>query len=171
MSASRERPESKHEGVQYMPNAENTSPSPQEDDSSTIYLRTTVEDTGRGIEHEDLCHLFQRFQQGSPKTHVKYGGSGLGLYICKELARLQGGQIGVSTTYGEGSTFAFFLKAKLCESPQAIEHAQKQEKTAQEAKAEANEGKKQIKHILLVEDNLGKHRVIETLMQSETATF
>jgi len=55
--------------------------------------------------------LFERFAQASPKTYKQYGGSGLGLFISRELCELQGGQIGVSSSNKE-TTFTFFVKAK-----------------------------------------------------------
>lgn len=55
--------------------------------------------------------LFQRFSQASPKTYQHYGGSGLGLWISRELCELQGGQIGVSSRDGK-TTFTFFVRAK-----------------------------------------------------------
>ncbi|KAK5189528.1 hypothetical protein LTR16_007964, partial [Cryomyces antarcticus] len=56
--------------------------------------------------------LFLRFSQASPKTYGKYGGSGLGLFISRELTELQGGQIGVHSIAGQGSTFTFYIKAR-----------------------------------------------------------
>ena len=55
--------------------------------------------------------MFQRFSQASPKTYSQYGGSGLGLFISRELCELQGGQIGVSSGNGK-TTFTFFVRAK-----------------------------------------------------------
>jgi len=80
-----------------------------------LYLQLTVQDTGRGLTDEEMAHLFQRFCQASPKTYKQYGGSGLGLFISRELTELQGGQIGVSSKgAGKGSTFAFYVQARKC---------------------------------------------------------
>ena len=89
-----------------------------------IYLEFAVQDTGRGLSPEELGVLFQRFQQASPRTHVQYGGSGLGLFISRELTELQGGEIGVSSESGRGSTFAFYVKCRRCvEAGEAAESA------------------------------------------------
>lgn len=89
-----------------------------------IYLEFAVQDTGRGLSPEELKVLFQRFQQASPRTHVQYGGSGLGLFISRELTELQGGEIGVSSESGKGSTFAFYVKCRRSQEPsEAVEGA------------------------------------------------
>ncbi|QDS76665.1 hypothetical protein FKW77_000128 [Venturia effusa] len=77
-----------------------------------LYLIFSIEDTGCGLSGEEMQRLFRRFGQASPKTHVQYGGSGLGLFICKELTELQGGRIGVTSTPGKGSKFSFYLKVR-----------------------------------------------------------
>ena len=80
-----------------------------------------MKDTGRGLSEDEKTRLFHRFSQANPKTHVRdascfdevfsnklqvqYGGSGLGLYISRELTELQGGEIGVASKAGEGSKF------------------------------------------------------------------
>jgi CheY-like chemotaxis protein len=56
--------------------------------------------------------MFLRFSQASPKTYAQYGGSGLGLFISRELTELQGGQIGVHSVAGQGSTFTFYIKTR-----------------------------------------------------------
>lgn len=84
-----------------------------------IFVQFMVRDTGRGLSKEETAQLFQRFSQASPKTYKQYGGSGLGLFISRELTELQDGQIGVSSKgLGEGSTFAFYVRARQCVSPQ-----------------------------------------------------
>ena len=83
----------------------------------TFFIWFTVTDTGRGIKPEEKTKLFSRFQQASPRTYSKYGGSGLGLFISRELAELQGGEIGIATELDIGSTFAFFVKTRAAASP------------------------------------------------------
>jgi CheY-like chemotaxis protein len=80
-----------------------------------LYLRWEVRDTGCGITENEKKNLFTRFSQASPRTHVQYGGSGLGLFISRQLTELQGGEIGVASEAGVGSTFAFYLKSRRAE--------------------------------------------------------
>ncbi|PVI06725.1 hypothetical protein DM02DRAFT_513872 [Periconia macrospinosa] len=87
-------------------------------DGEEIFLEFAVQDTGRGLSPEEKKVLFQRFSQASPRTHVQYGGSGLGLFISRELTELQGGEIGVSSEAGKGSTFAFYVKCRRSSEPQ-----------------------------------------------------
>ena len=84
------------------------------------YLYFAVQDTGSGLSEDETKVLFHRFSQASPRTHVQYGGSGLGLFISRELVELQGGEIGVSSKSGEGSTFAFYITARRSTAPQEI---------------------------------------------------
>ena len=72
-------------------------------DEGQIYLIFAVQDTGRGLSHKEKTRLFNRFSQANPRTHVEYGGSGLGLFISRELTERQGGEIGVRSVAGEGS--------------------------------------------------------------------
>lgn len=64
-----------------------------------------VVDTGIGMKPEQLGRLFDPFAQGSAAIARQYGGTGLGLSISRRLAELLGGNISVSSTYGEGSEF------------------------------------------------------------------
>ncbi|MBD2325809.1 response regulator [Alkalinema sp. FACHB-956] len=68
-----------------------------------------VRDTGIGIREDQIPHLFERFRQAEGSVNRSYEGTGLGLSLVKELVEMHGGEIQVSSVYGQGSTFAIAL--------------------------------------------------------------
>lgn len=75
-----------------------------------FYLYIAVQDTGPGLTPESLSKLFKRFAQASQETHTVFGGSGLGLFVTRRIVELLHGRIEVSSTYGVGSTFRFYIR-------------------------------------------------------------
>ena len=72
-----------------------------------------VTDTGIGMTPEQLAKLFQAFTQADASTSRKYGGTGLGLVICRRFAQMMGGDVSVDSTLGEGSVFTVRLPARV----------------------------------------------------------
>ncbi len=72
---------------------------------SRVRLRISVSDSGIGIAADKAGTLFQRFTQADASTTRRFGGTGLGLAICKALTEMMGGQVGVNSEFGQGSTF------------------------------------------------------------------
>jgi signal transduction histidine kinase len=75
------------------------------------YVRFTVRDEGLGIPVHERERIFEKFHRLDPDLTGGVGGTGLGLYVCRELVERMGGEIWVRSSGGRGSTFAFELPA------------------------------------------------------------
>ena len=127
----------------------------EEQDDIGLLIRFSVRDTGIGLSLEQQDKLFQSFSQADTSTTRKYGGTGLGLAICKNLAELMGGEIGVTSEPGLGSTFWFTLRAG------RHDESKKNKKSRAELAPKING-----KRILIVDDNENALQILQTMTES-----
>ncbi|MGE3537542.1 MAG: ATP-binding protein [Candidatus Tectimicrobiota bacterium] len=124
-----------------------------------VTLHFAVSDTGIGLTEEARQRLFQAFTQADTSTTRKYGGTGLGLAIAKQLAEMMGGDIGVESTPGVGSTFWFTVRCQTRQAPAGAATGQPPSQPIHEAWAAP------YKHILVVEDNVVNQKVLSQLLR------
>jgi signal transduction histidine kinase/DNA-binding response OmpR family regulator len=106
----------------------------------------SVRDTGIGIKDSEAENLFEDFSQADVSTSRKYGGTGLGLTICKQLVEMMGGSITFSSHYGLGSTFSFCLPLAIGDDNQPYQ---------------INTSHLQEKRILLADDNATFRQIVK----------
>ncbi len=123
----------------------------------TVLVRFAVQDTGIGVQEEEKALLFNRFSQASASTAHNFGGTGLGLTICKQLTELMRGEVGFVSTYGVGSIF--FAVVPMQSVPENYEPL---EPIAASQTAQLPEGI----HILVAEDNEINQEVIDALLDN-----
>lgn len=132
-----------------------------EENDKEILLRFEVQDTGIGIAADKINTLFDAFMQADASTTREYGGTGLGLVITKRIAQLMGGDAGVESQLGKGSTFWFTARFKLGLAPDCEERL-----------SQTNDAEMKLKYhyrgvlILLVEDNAINSEVAVELLNS-----
>ena len=127
-----------------------------EENEKNLLMRFEVQDTGIGLTPEQKNKLFQSFQQADSSTARKYGGTGLGLTISKQLALLMGGEVGVESEYGQGSTFWFTSRLRRVSENEIV----KQQQTIS-FDCKSLEGLT----ILLAEDNLFNQQIGKEMLE------
>ncbi len=123
---------------------------------TSIQLRTTVQDTGIGIDAEARSRLFQSFSQADNSITRRFGGTGLGLAISKALAERMGGEIGVESSPRAGSSFTFTVMFGVPLTTRA-----ETRKSALQEPGEEFAGK----HVLIAEDNAINFQIIERVLR------
>ncbi len=122
-------------------------------------LLLAVEDTGTGMSPETLDRIFNRYEQADGSISKRFGGTGLGLYISRNLAELMEGDIKVSSRLGDGSTFTLMLPYQRSDIP--IQHSE-QRTTFEQAPEEKLTG-----HVLVAEDTSAlqvlERQILETI--------
>ncbi|MBK8510319.1 MAG: response regulator [Candidatus Competibacteraceae bacterium] len=128
----------------------------------SVLLRLEVEDQGIGLTPAQQAGLFEAFVQADGSTTRHYGGTGLGLAISRRLARLMGGEVGVVSTFGSGSTF--WVTARLGKVAEAAEHsdAPAPAVAVEQLLARRYRGVR----VLLVEDNPVNQEVTRALLEN-----
>ena len=133
--------------------------------SDSLVIRFSVQDTGIGIAPEHQHKLFQSFSQVDASTTRQYGGTGLGLAICKQLTQLMGGEIGVESQVGQGSTFWF--TARVTPAAAGVQEALQPEPQSMDFMAVAGHGGPQQRpvKILVVEDTPVNQKVVRNQLK------
>ncbi|MDC8756427.1 CHASE domain-containing protein [Janthinobacterium fluminis] len=134
---------------------------PLEDQDHHTMVRFEVQDPGIGMSPEEVAQLFQSFHQADASTTRKYGGTGLGLVISKQLAELMGGGVGVESQPGAGSTFWFAARLEKGADCFAASDELVQPDVLDTIQGAA---------ILLVEDNIFSQQVGQELLEDAGAT-
>jgi two-component system sensor histidine kinase/response regulator len=130
-----------------------------EETATDLLVRCEVEDSGIGISKKNQAHLFEAFEQVDTSATRRFGGTGLGLAITRRLAHLMGGEVGVESALGQGSTFWF--TARLGKSHYSLEELAEAPTVFEQSVQTLQSGAR----ILLAEDNLINQEVAVELLK------
>ncbi len=128
-------------------------------DKNNQIMTFDVIDTGIGLSAKQQDKIFESFTQADSSTTRQYGGSGLGLNICKQLANKLGGAISVGSTVGRGSKFSFTIATSDI-SDDSLVYSLDHHSTVEEHKA-VSPSQKLYGHVLLAEDTIDNQNLIE----------
>jgi signal transduction histidine kinase/CheY-like chemotaxis protein len=123
----------------------------REETQENVVIDFSVRDTGIGIPEDKIKTIFERFEQAGSEITRKFGGTGLGLNISKNLVQLHGGELKVKSKYGQGSEFYFTIKYEKV-SPE-FETLEKTKLEIESRKSEFNMSKFKNLRVLICEDN------------------
>ncbi len=132
---------------------------PVESEGNELVLRFSVHDTGIGIAADKVDRLFAAFVQADASTSRRFGGTGLGLAITQRLVAMMGGQVGVESRLGAGSTFWFTARFRRGRAAGATAETTDVDSTAVRQRSAGS-------RVLLVEDNPVNQEVAMELIQS-----
>jgi CheY-like chemotaxis protein len=144
-------------------------PRPTEETGEHL-LRFEIRDTGIGISKRAQQDLFQAFRQADASTHRQYGGTGLGLSICRQLCELMGGDIGVHSEPGQGSTFWFSIRCGRADDS-FVQSQRRGSVTSAAPVATAPQPAFTQRHILVAEDNAVNQLVVSGMLKKLGASF
>jgi CheY-like chemotaxis protein len=122
-------------------------------------FKISIEDNGIGIPTEKQHLLFQSFSQVDSSTSRKFGGTGLGLAISKQIVELLGGEIGVTSEEGKGSTFYFTISSEVVEDVKAITEGS-------DKKVSFDTTKAHLLDVLIAEDNMVNQNVLRYMLET-----
>ena len=129
-------------------------------------IQVTVIDSGIGISEEQQKKLFRSFQQADSRTSRKFGGTGLGLVISKNIVEMMGGKIKIQSEPGKGSSFSFTFKAKrVIKTQQSASNEKRQAASGKNKKENDYSGIFEGYKILLAEDVEINREIIDTLIE------
>jgi two-component system sensor histidine kinase/response regulator len=133
---------------------------PLDRDDASLLLRIEVSDQGIGISAEQQARLFHPFTQADDSMTRRYGGAGLGLVISRRIARLMGGDVGVSSTEGVGSRFSADVRLRLA-APMAATATEAVDDSSGKALRHSHAGRR----ILVVEDEPLNQEVVRFMLE------